>query len=90
MALNVEQRDQMIARLVEWVQAKGLEAPAILFLQINEPLAAIGSHLMLLAQPLAGLVGPVFGWFDDDQVWEKYALLFQDPDSIEQILTRLE
>jgi hypothetical protein len=90
MALTAERQEQMIARLVEWVQAKGLQSPAILFLQSSRPLALIASQALLFLQPIVGFVGPMLGWFEDDRAWTEYATLLEDPANMDRILSLLE
>ena len=90
MALTVERQEQMIARLAEWIQARGLQSPAILFLQANKPLALIAGQALLFLQPIIGFVGPMLGWFEDDQDWAEYSALLEDPANIDRILSLLE
>ena len=85
-----ERREQMIEGVVQWIDAKGLHSPAILFLQAGKPLALIGSQLLLVLQPLLGFVGPAMGWFQDSRLLADYAQLLEDEVSIERILARLD
>ena len=71
-------REQMIGRLAEWIAARGLESPAILFFELSKPLALLGSQVLLVLQPLLG--GAVNEWAD----------LLEDPATIDQILDRLD
>jgi cell division inhibitor SulA len=80
----------MIARLVAWIQARGLGSAAILFLQANKPLALIASQAMLLLQPIIGFAGPTLGWFEDERTWAEYSTLLEDPANIDRILFLLE
>ena len=84
-----ECQEEMIDHLAEWIESKGLRSPAILFLEASKPLALIGSQALFLLQPLLGLVGPLWGRFDDRALTE-YALLLEDPASIDRLLARLE
>jgi hypothetical protein len=68
----------MIGRLAGWIQARGLESPAILFFELAKPLALLGSQAMLVLQPFTG------GALDE------WAGLFEDPAAIDQILERLD
>jgi len=90
MMITDERREQLIERLVQWIDANGLRSPAILFLGASKPLALVGSHLLLLLQPLFGFVGPMFGWFDDDRVLADYVLILEDEVSVDRILAHLE
>ena len=89
-ALQTADRQVMIDRLIDWVQARGLNGPAILFLEASKPLSLIGSQMLLFLQPMLGAIGPVLGWFDDNRVVAEYAALFEDPANIDLILVRLE
>ena len=71
-------REQMIGRLAGWIVARGLESPAILFLELTKPLALLGSQALLVLQPLLG------------GVLDEWADLLEDPATIDQILDRLE
>lgn len=75
---DAARREQMIGRLAGWITARGLESPAILFFEWSKPLALVGSHALLLLQPLLG------GALDE------WAELLEDPAAIDQILDRLE
>ena len=83
-------RQAMIDRLANWIRSRGLNAPAILFLEISKPLAPVGGQALLLLQPLIGSIGPFRGGDGEDQVLAEYAALLEDPVSIDQILARLE
>jgi len=88
--VTVDRQEQIIANLADWIRDRDLESPAILFLQVNKPLALIGSQALLLLQPVLGLVGPMLGWFENDQVLAEYAALLETPGSIDRILSLLE
>ena len=87
---TVDRREQMIDRFVDWIVARDLDAPALLFLEASKPLALIGSQMLLLCQPVLGFLGSTLGWFDDHRVLAAYAELLEDPSNIERILDRLE
>ena len=90
MDATVERQEQIITNLVNWIRARGLESPAILFLQANKPLALIGSQALFLLQPALGFVGSTLGWFENDRIIAEYAALLETPESIERILSLLE
>jgi hypothetical protein len=75
---DAARRERMIGRLAGWITARGLESPAILFFEVSKPLALLGSQALLVLQPLLG--GAANEW----------ATLLEDPDTIDQILDRLE
>ncbi len=83
MGLSVSRRDELIERLVSQLNAWGMVAPALMFLEANKPLSFLGSQLILLSQPVLGLI-----W--EDKLLGDYALLLEDRDNIERLLCRLE
>jgi hypothetical protein len=89
-ALTVERQEQMIVRLAEWIQIRGLRSLAILFLEAHKPLAPVVSQALLFLQPLLGSLGPMSGWFNDDWILTEYALLLEDSASVDRVLALLE
>lgn len=85
-----ECQEQLIERLVEWIEVRGLRSPAILLLEANKPLACIGGQALLLIQPLLGLVGPALGWPVGKERAAEWAALLEHPSGIDRILERLE
>jgi hypothetical protein len=85
-----ERQEQMIERLAEWIEARGLRSLAILLLEANKPLATIGGQALLFLQPMLGLVGPALGWSGDGEPAAEWAALLEDPAGIDLILKRLE
>jgi len=83
MRLSASRRDELIERLVSQLDAWGMVAPALMFLEANKPLSFLGSQMILLSQPVLGLI-----W--DDKLLGDYALLLEDRDNIERLLCRLE
>jgi len=83
-------RRTRLDRLVDWIRSKGLAEPAIALLEISKPLAPIGGQMLLLVQPLAGFVGPLWGAFDEERVLAEYAALLEDPATIDNMVARLE
>ena len=86
----IDRQGQLIDRLARWITARGLAAPAVLFLEASKPLSAIGSQVLLLFQPVLGTIGPTLGWFDDDQIVAEYAELLEDPANVDRLLECLE
>jgi hypothetical protein len=85
-----EQQEQMIERLVQWIEARGLRSPAILLLEANKPLALFGGQALLFLQPLLGLVGPVLGGSGGQEPAAEWAALLENPAGIDRIIERLE
>jgi hypothetical protein len=63
------------------VEAAGLAAPAIAFLEMNRPLGFLGSQALLMAQPLLSLV--LSGT-------EDLAALLEDRSGMDLLIRRLE
>lgn len=85
-----EHQEQMIERLVAWIEARGLGAPALLLLEANKPLAAIGGQALLFVQPLLGLAGRALGWSSSSEQIAQWADLLEHPAGVDRILERLE
>ncbi len=74
-------RNALIERVALRVEAAGMSAPAIAFLEVNRPLAFVGSQMLLVAQPLfAPLLASLDGWID----------ILEDRGSVERLIRRLE
>ncbi len=80
--LSVRRRAELIEGLVRRVNEWGMVAPAILFLEAHKPLSFVASQFLLLSQPT---LEPFLGG-----VVREYALLLEDRESVETILSRLE
>jgi len=81
--LSTEQREAMIEHLAQTIEARGLEAPAILFLEANKPFSFLGSQLLLLSEPLFRILGK-------GQFAATWAEALEDRDMLERIIRRLE
>jgi hypothetical protein len=73
----------LIERLVSQLDAWGMVAPALMFLEANKPLSFLGSQMILLSQPVLGLI-----W--EDKLLGDYALLLEDRENVERLLCHLE
>jgi len=80
--LSIRRREELIAGLVRRVNEWGMVTPAILFLEAHKPLSFLASQFLLLSQPA---LEPFLGG-----VVREYALLLEDRESAETILSRLE
>lgn len=80
--LSIRRREELIEGLVGQVNDWGMVAPAILFLEAHKPLSFLASQFLLLSQPT---LEPFLGG-----VVREYALLLEDRESVETILSRLE
>ncbi len=80
--LSVRRREELIEGLIRRVNEWGMVAPAILFLEAHKPLSFLASQFLLLSQPT---LEPFLGG-----VVREYALLLEDRETVEKILSRLE
>lgn len=76
-------RDELLTRVSTQLVRWNLREPAIMFLAMHEPLAFLGGQMLLAAQPFLGV-------FTGDAFAHDMALVFQDPESIAQLVMRLE
>ena len=79
-----ERQEQMIERLVAWIEAKGLRSLAILLLEANKPLALVGGQVLIFFQPLLGWVGPALGWPGNREHVDEWAALLEDPAGVDR------
>jgi hypothetical protein len=80
---NDERRLEIVERLARSIEARGLQAPAIAFLEANKPFSFLGSQLLLLSQPLFDILGR-------GELASAWAEALEDRDTVEMIIRRLE
>lgn len=71
--------DRVCGQLVTW----NLREPAVVCLSMHAPLAFLGSQLLIAAQPFLGIV-------TGDEFARDFAVLLEDPESLDLLITRLE
>ena len=81
--LTVERRDQLLTQAAEWVVRKGLEAPAILFLEMHKPLTTMAAVGYAFAQP------PFMMLFGFERT-EEVRLLLSNRENVELLMNRIE
>ena len=81
-SLSPAHRDELIRTIAGRLRSWNLETPAILCLYMLEPLAFLGSQLILFTQPF---VSPFAG----DRLLRDLALLVEKPENIEQLIAQL-
>lgn len=81
--LSSESREEIIERLARRVCERGLEGVAVLFLELNKPLAFLGGQAMLVAAPL---LGTLFGF----EEMQKVALFLHSPENLDALAERIE
>lgn len=78
-ARRLEVIDRVCGQLVAW----NLREPAVVFLSMHAPLAFLGSQFLIAAQPFLGVV-------TGDEFARDFAVLLQDPESLDLVIARLE
>jgi len=81
--LSPQDRDRMIEELARKIVNKGLETPAILFLEMHKPVAFVASQSLLMAGPF---LAPLFGI----EGVNRYSRLLGDRDNVELLIRRIE
>lgn len=71
--------ERVSARLIAW----NMHGPAIAFLTMHKPLAFLGSQFLIAAQPFVSMA-------TGDQFARDIALVLEEPQNIEQLITQLE
>ncbi|MCS5624870.1 MAG: hypothetical protein NZ748_03345, partial [Candidatus Marinimicrobia bacterium] len=69
--------------LAKRIQKTGFVTPAILFLEMTKPLALLGSHAMVF-------FGPIINSFIKTDGYYHAAELFEEPDTVEFLLSEIE
>jgi len=78
-----QDRADLIERISRRVVAARMEAPAVLWLEMNRPLAFIASQALLVGMPFLGLV------VKPDDV-AAFSDLLKEPDGVESLICRIE
>ena len=81
--LSSEERDRLIDELARKIVSRGLETPAILFLEMHKPVSFLASQSLLVASPF---LAPIFGI----EGVEKYSRLFGSQENVELLIRRIE
>lgn len=80
--LTDEEEEKLINNVAKLVVGKGLEAPAIVFLEVTKPLSFIASQLAIV------VLGPLQWLFDLEG--PKYTGLFMKKQNVSRIIDRIE
>lgn len=83
MPLDTLRRKELIERVALRIAELRLTAPAILFLEMNKPLAFLGAQFLLVSQPILNI-----GMNDRDL--RDLALLLEDRRGVDDLIVRLE
>ena len=76
-------RDALVTELAGAIERRNLTTPAILLLEANRPFSFMASQLLLIAEPILGLL------FDHNRTRE-IALFFENRDNVELLLEQVE
>lgn len=80
--LTEEEEERLIGNIAKLVVGMGLEAPAIMFLEVTKPLSFIASQLAIVA------LGPLQWLFELET--PKYTGLFMKKQNVDRIIGRIE
>ncbi len=80
--LTEDEEKKLINNIAKLVVDKGLEAPAIMFLEVTRPLSFIASQLAIVA------LGPLQWLFELEG--PKYTGLFMKKENVSRIIERIE
>ena len=81
--LSPEERDKMIDELARKIVSKGMETPAILFLEMHKPVAFMAGQSLLVAGPF---LAPLFGI----EGVNRYSSLLSERGNVELLIRRIE
>ncbi|NIA18490.1 MAG: hypothetical protein GWO85_00170 [Simkaniaceae bacterium] len=74
---------QFIQRIAKKIYNTGLVTPAIFFLEMNKPLALLGSHAAIF-------FGPIVNAFIQADGYYRAAEIFEEPNHVELLIRALE
>jgi len=74
---------EVLERVAKFVVERGLEVPALLFLEMHRPLANIGGHALLMASPF---LGPIVGM----PLIEAFFKALSKPCGLDYLMARIE
>jgi hypothetical protein len=81
--ISAEERDQLLHRVADEVVRRGLESPAVLFLEAHRPLQFLTSQALVVFSPLLAVVFR-------PEILEKTVVLMQDRQNLDRLIHRIE
>ena len=81
--LSADERDGLLAPIVESIARRGLQTPALLLLEIHKPLAFVASQGIVAAVPL---LGPLIGL----ERMQAVGRLLAQPGGLDELINRIE
>jgi len=84
MELSPERKQQLIDKIAKEIVKRGLETPAIMFLETFKPLSWIGAELSIV------YIMPFVKAYIESPIVDEVVALFHDRDAVEQLIKRIE
>lgn len=81
--ISDEERDRVLEKIANQVVGRGLETPAILFLEMHKPLTFMASQGLVVTSPL---LAPLIGFERVHTV----SRLLEDRNNVERLIRRIE
>lgn len=81
--LSLEQRDTLIEELAQKIHARGMSAPAVLFLEMHRPLAFVASQSLIMG---SGFLAPLLGL----EYTQRLVKLLESRENIVRLIDRIE
>ena len=81
--LAPDEREALMDRVATEVARRGLETPAILFLEIHRPVAFLASQGLIVLGPL---LGPLLGI----ERMQAFSRLLREPGAVDELINRIE
>lgn len=81
--LSEEETRQVIDETAEAIVKRRLEAPAVLFLEMNKPISYVAGQALIVAMPF---LGPILG----PERMARFSRLLQERENVERLIQRIE
>lgn len=81
--LTDQERDELIEKIAQNIHKRGLETPAILFLEMHKPLSFFVSQTLIVTSPL---IAPIVGLGSVSAA----SRLLENRDNVERLIQRIE
>lgn len=82
--LSPERKQELIDKIAKEIVKRGLETPAIMFLETFKPLSWIGAELSIV------YVMPFVKAYIESPIVDEIVALFHDRDAVEKLIKRIE
>lgn len=81
--IPAEERDRILDRIADQVARRGLQVPAVLFLELHRPLQFLTSQALVVFGPLLTVMFP-------PAALQTAVVLLQDRENVERLVHRIE